>query len=54
MQTVVAHRCFLIFASAILLKEIQKTTGHMNLEILRRYIRDGEMFGENASKKLGL
>jgi site-specific recombinase XerD len=35
-------------------REIQKTTGHMNLEVLRRYIRDGEMFRENASKKLGL
>ena len=35
-------------------REIQKTTGHMNLEVLRRYIRDGEIFRENASKKLGL
>ena len=35
-------------------REIQKTTGHMNLEVLRRYIRDGDMFRENASRKLGL
>lgn len=35
-------------------REIQKTTGHVSLEVLRRYIRDGEIFRENASRKLGL
>jgi len=34
--------------------EIQKTAEHTNLEVLRRYIRDGDMFRENASNKLGL
>ena len=34
--------------------EIQRTTGHVNLEVLRRYIRDGELFKKNAAKKLGL
>ena len=35
-------------------REIQKTTGHVSLEVLRRYIRDGELFKQSASKKLGL
>jgi len=35
-------------------REIEQTTGHMNLEVLRRYIRDGDLFRENASGKLGL
>lgn len=35
-------------------REIQKTTGHVSLEVLRRYIRDANLFRENASKKLGL
>jgi site-specific recombinase XerD len=35
-------------------REIQKTTGHLNTEVLRRYIRDADIFRENASKKLGL
>ena len=35
-------------------RDIQKTTGHTNLEVLRRYIRDADIFRNNASKKLGL
>ena len=35
-------------------RDIQKTTGHVSLEVLRRYIRDGDLFRENASGKLGL
>ena len=35
-------------------REIQKTTGHISLEVLRHYIRDGELFKDSASKKLGL
>jgi integrase len=34
--------------------EIQRTTGHVSLEVLRRYIRDGELFKKNAGRKLGL
>ena len=33
---------------------IQKTTGHINLNVLRRYKRDADLFRNNASKKLGL
>lgn len=35
-------------------RDIQRTTGHVSLEVLRRYIRDGEIFRNNASDKLGL
>ncbi len=35
-------------------REIQKTTGHLNTEVLRRYIRDADIFRQNASRKLGL
>jgi site-specific recombinase XerD len=35
-------------------RDIQKTTGHVSLEVLRRYIRDANIFRENASKRLGL
>ncbi len=35
-------------------REIQKTTGHVSLEVLRRYIRDADLFRSTASKKLGL
>lgn len=35
-------------------RDIQKTTGHISLEVLRRYIRDADIFRESASKKLGL
>ena len=34
--------------------EIQRTTGHVSLEVLRRYIRDGELFKKNAARRLGL
>ncbi len=33
---------------------IQKQTGHANLNVLRRYIREAEMFRDNALKKLVL
>lgn len=33
-------------------RSIQKQTGHANLNILRRYIRDGEIFKDNAFNKL--
>lgn len=35
-------------------RDIQRTTGHSSLEVLRRYIRDAEIFRDNASKRLGL
>ena len=35
-------------------RDIQRTTGHSSLEVLRRYIRDADLFRDNASKKLGL
>lgn len=35
-------------------REIQKTTGHLNTEVLRRYIRDADIFRQNASRSLGL
>jgi site-specific recombinase XerD len=35
-------------------RDIQKTTGHASLEVLRRYIRDADLFRHSASKKLGL
>ena len=33
---------------------IQKQTGHKSLLVLRRYIRDGSLFRENAASKVGL
>jgi hypothetical protein len=33
---------------------IMKTTGHKSLLMLRRYIRNGELFKENASSCVGL
>ncbi len=35
-------------------RSIQKQTGHKSLLILRRYIRDGSLFRENAAVKTGL
>lgn len=35
-------------------RSIQKQTGHQSLLILRRYIREAEMFRDNAFSKLGL
>lgn len=35
-------------------RDIQKQTGHKNLLVLRRYIHDGQLFQNNAAKKLGL
>jgi site-specific recombinase XerD len=35
-------------------RSIQDQTGHKSLPILRRYIRDGSLFRENAATKVGL
>jgi site-specific recombinase XerD len=35
-------------------RSIQDQTGHKSLTILRRYIRDGSLFRENAAAKIGL
>lgn len=35
-------------------RSIQEQTGHKSLPILRRYIRDGSLFRENAASKIGL
>ncbi len=35
-------------------RSIQNQTGHRSLAVLRRYIRDGSLFRENAAKKTGL
>ncbi|RYG96978.1 MAG: site-specific integrase [Alphaproteobacteria bacterium] len=35
-------------------RSIQDQTGHKSLPILRRYIRDGSLFRENAAAKVGL
>ena len=35
-------------------RDIAKTTGHKSRRILRRYIRTGRLFRENASANLGL
>ena len=29
-------------------------TGHRSVQMVRRYIRDGSLFGENSAGKLGL
>jgi integrase len=34
--------------------EIMSQTGHRSLPVLRRYIRRGSLFNENAATKLGL
>jgi site-specific recombinase XerD len=35
-------------------RSIQEQTGHKSLPILRRYIREGSLFRENAASKIGL
>ena len=35
-------------------RSIQKQTGHKSVKMLRRYIRDGEMWRKNAAASLGL
>ncbi len=35
-------------------RSIMVQTGHRSLAILRRYIRDGSLFRENAASKVGL
>lgn len=35
-------------------RDIARQTGHKNMEVLRRYIRDGTLFDNNAASKVGL
>ena len=35
-------------------RAIQEQSGHKSLLVLRRYIRDGSLFRENAAAKVGL
>lgn len=35
-------------------RSIMKQTGHRSVQMLRRYIRDGNIFRENSAGKLGL
>lgn len=35
-------------------RSIQEQTGHKSLPVLRRYIRDGSLFRENAAAQVGL
>jgi hypothetical protein len=35
-------------------RSIAEQTGHKSLAVLRRYIRDGSLFRENAASKVGL
>jgi hypothetical protein len=33
---------------------IAQTTGHKSMTVLRRYIREGNLFNENAASAVGL
>jgi hypothetical protein len=35
-------------------RSIMKQTGHRSVQMVRRYIRDGNLFRENSAGKLGL
>ena len=35
-------------------RSIMKQTGHKSVEMVRCYIREGELFNDNAAGKLGL
>jgi hypothetical protein len=35
-------------------RSIMKQTGHKSVQMVRRYIREGELFNDNAPAKLGL
>jgi hypothetical protein len=35
-------------------RAIQDQSGHRSLAVLRRYIRDGTLFRDNAASKVGL
>ncbi len=35
-------------------RAIQDQSGHRSLAVMRRYIRDGSLFRENAAAKVGL
>ena len=41
-------------AAGVSERAIVKTTGHRSTEMVRRYIRDGELFRENSGSSLGL
>jgi integrase len=41
-------------AAGISEREIMRQTGHRSLQVLRRYIRDGELFRDNPVARLGL
>jgi len=50
-------RAGLVTAAAIAGVEeriIMRQTGHTNVAMLRRYIREGELFRENAAAEVGL
>ena len=34
-------------------RSIMKQTGHKSVQMVRRYIREGELFSDNAAGKLG-
>jgi len=40
--------------NGVLERNIAKTTRHRSRRVLRRYIRSGELFRENAAASLGL
>ena len=35
-------------------RSIMKQTGHKSMQMVRRYIREGQLFNDNAAGKLGL
>jgi integrase len=35
-------------------RAIMRQTGHRSVQMVRRYIREGELFSDNAAGKLGL
>lgn len=41
-------------ANGVQERSIAKQTGHRSLEVLRRYIRDGDLFRQNAAASVGL
>jgi site-specific recombinase XerD len=41
-------------AAGVQARVIAQTTGHKSMTVLRRYIREGDMFRENAAAAVGL
>ena len=41
-------------AANVLERVIARQTGHKSMAILRRYIREGSLFRENAAARVGL